>query len=413
MFTDRTVRVIGTTLLALCGIALTSVAARADVTVEQQTSLKTGPVQIDINSVERTAQNKQRRDSTTHCHGFLSLFCGNAQDGQIVRLDKQLEWHLQPKKKQYTQHTFPTAEERAQAQQQLEQELEAMKSCRPPPQAQPTAQSSPDTSHCQLSAPTVTVQKSDEHATLAGHDAHKTTVVLSQTCTDAQSGSVCKIDYGFELWLTSDDIQGIAEQRAFQHDYLAAQGLDANNPQLQGAIRQFLAPYGATLRQLQIKAADLQGYPLRTVFYMAVGGPNCAQTKQQAQQQASTQHHGFGFGRLASDAVGGRLSGLFARHGADATTAADAGQVGANAAGQAVESASASSGASGPASGGANSQADASGMVRVISMSTETRSIETTPIAADQFDIPLGWVLQPNPVQTAERGPTCPTDSGH
>lgn len=403
--------VISTALLGVGGIALTSVAARADVTVEQQTSLDMGAIRIDIATVERTTQNKQRRDSTTHCHGFLSLFCGNAQDGQIVRLDKQLEWQLQPKKKQYTQHSFPTAQERAEAQQRLEQALEAMKNCRPPtPQAQPTAQSAPDTSHCQLSAPTVAVQTSDEHATLAGHDARKTTVVLSQTCTDVQTGSVCKIDYGFELWLTSDDIQGIAEQRAFQHDYLAAQGLDANNPQMQGALRQFLAPYGATLRQLQIKASDLQGYPLRSVFYMAIGGPNCAQAKQQAHsQQASTPHRGFGFGRLASDAVGGRLSGLFARHGVDATTSADAGQVGGNVAGQAVDSASASSAASGSAgSGGAGPQADASGMVRVISVSTETRSIDTTPIAADQFEIPLGWVLQPNPAPTAERGPSCP-----
>ncbi len=399
-------------LLALSAVAL-SPAARADVTVNQDASMDVGPIKIDIATVELTTRDRQRRDSTTHCHGFLSLFCGNAQDAQIVRLDKQLEWRLDPKKKVYTERDFPTAAERAEAQQRLEQALEQMKNCRPAqsPQGQPTAQTGPDTSHCQLSAPTVAVQKTGEHATIAGHDAQKSTIVMSQTCTDQKTGDVCEIDYGFETWLTSDDIPGVAEQRAFEHDYLAAQGLDANNPQMRGAMQQFMAPYASTMRQLQVKASDLQGYPLRTTFYVAFGGPHCGSAQQaQQQQQASSARRrgGFGFGRLASDAVGGRLSGLFARHGADAATSADAGQIGANATAQAADAASSSGGNNGASSNAAGSSTS-SPMARVFSMSVETRSIDTSPIAADQFELPAGWKLQqPTTPSSATQGPTCP-----
>ena len=31
----------------------------------------------------------------------MSLLCGNAQGGEIVRLDRDVEWTLEPKKQEY------------------------------------------------------------------------------------------------------------------------------------------------------------------------------------------------------------------------------------------------------------------------------------------------------------------------
>ena len=399
----RDLRLVWGVAPAIIAVALSAAAARADVTIDQDTTMNMAGINIDITTVERTSADKRRRDSATHCQGFLSLVCGNAQSGQIVRLDKQVEWQLDPKKRLYTERKFPTPEERAQAQAKLEAALEQMKRCRPA-QPQATSQSAPDTSHCQLTPPTLAVKQTDEHAMVAGHDTRRTSVVMSQTCTDQQTGDVCEIDYGFDLWLTTDELPGGAEQRSFEQNYLTAQGLDRNNPQLQGVVQQYMAPYASMLRQLQSNASDLHGTPLRTTFYMAFGGPHCGKAQQAQQQSASApQHHGFGFGRLASDAVGGRIAGLFSSHGADATTSADAGQIGANATSQAT-------GAEGTPAGGASASGTAAAgpMVRFMSMTVETRSIDTTSISPDQFEIPVGWTLKPPAPPRTEQGPSCP-----
>ena len=44
-------------------------------------------INIDVKSTERTSGDKQRKDSTTQCHGLLALVCHNVQSGEIVRLD--------------------------------------------------------------------------------------------------------------------------------------------------------------------------------------------------------------------------------------------------------------------------------------------------------------------------------------
>ena len=398
------------TLAAAAALALSAPPARADVTVGQKTSMSLGGINIDIDSMERTSADKQRSDSTVRCHGLLSLFCHDVEGGNIVRLDKQVEWQLQPQKKLYSERPFPTAEQRAEAQQRLDAAMEEMKKC-PMPQSQKASQTGPDTTRCQLSSPVLNVTGTDEHATILGHDARKTSVVLSQTCTDTQTGDVCEIDYGFETWLTTDAIAGSDERSAFVKKYLQAQGLDPNDAQLQHTVRQFMAPYADALKQLRGKAADLKGYPLRTTFYMAFGGPHCGKAKEAAQQQASSGSR-FSMHSLATNALAGGLSGLF-HHGASAINTGSAG--GAAASGAANEaadpaaSAAASSMTAQSSSGESTAAAPAPGaLVRVLSLITETTSIDTSSIPADQFEIPADWKLEPQK-QVASNSPKCPT----
>src|SRR5215469_4929816 len=118
MTTRRRIRAFLTlALAAAAALAVPAPPARADVTLGQKTSMSLGGINIDIDSMERTSADKQRNDSTVTCHGFLSLFCHDVAGGRIVRLDKQLEWELQPQKKLYSERPFPTAAARAAAQQ--------------------------------------------------------------------------------------------------------------------------------------------------------------------------------------------------------------------------------------------------------------------------------------------------------
>src|SRR5579862_3756907 len=410
------------TLLSAALAALSCTLAHADVTVQEQTSMSLGGINIDISSTERTSSDKQRRDSETRCHGFLAMFCRDVQGGEIVRLDKQLEWQLEPSKRQYTEHQFPTAEQRALAQAKVQEVMDQMKKC-PMPQGA-SAQTAPDTSSC--SSPQIDVKPSDEHSSLAGHDTHKSSIVMSQTWTDPKYGDVCEMDYGFDVWLTSDQIAGVDERQAFSKNYLAAQGLDVSNPQLQGMMRQFMAPYADSLKQLQSKSADLKGFPLRTTFYMAFGGPHCgkahqAQTQQtQAQAGGSNKAGGFLHG-LASNAVSGGLSGLFHSK-VNMNNSTVGGQVAANAANQTADAATneAANAAGSAAAGTVNNPQGAgapagppSDKVRMVAMTTETTSISTSSIAADQFEIPPGWQLQvPKAQQAKEQQFTCPV-GGH
>ena len=408
----QTRAILTTTISAAAALVVLPSPALADVTVGQKTSMSIAGLNIDIDSVERTSADKQRSDSTTRCHGFLSLFCRDVEGGRIVRLDKQLEWELQPKKRLYSERPFPTAEQRAEAQKEVEAAMEEMKKC-PMPQPQHTSSTpAPDTAHCQLSSPALNVSHTDEHATILGHDARRTDVVLSQTCTDVQTGDVCEIDYGFQTWLTEDAIPGSGERSAFMRKYLVAQGLDPANPRLQPTMQQFMAPYADMLRQLRGKAADLKGYPLRTTFYMAFGGPHCARAKQAAQQQQASSSR-FGMRGLASHALAGGLSGLFHR-GAAAIHADSAG--GAAAAGAANETAepaadaAAGSMAAQSSSGAAAAAAPAPGaLIRVVALTTETTSIDSSSIPAEEFEIPAGWKLEPLKAAAARSAYKCPT----
>jgi hypothetical protein len=405
------------TLATAATIAVLAPIARADVTIGQKTSMNVAGINIDVDSVERTTADKQRTDSTTNCQGFLSLFCHDMEGGRIVRLDKQVEWQLQPKKKLYSERPFPTAAQRAEAQKELDEAMEEMKKC-PMPQAQGGSHTSaPDTSSCQMSTPVLNVNATGEHASILGHDASKTSVVLSQTCTDTQTGDVCEIDYGFETWLTADEITGTDERNDFARKYLQAQGLDPNNPQLQHAVQQFMAPYAQQLMQLQGKAAALKGFPLRTSFYMAFGGPHCSKAQQAAQQQASSGgSSGFSMHSIASKALAGGFAGLF-HHGAAAiNTDSAGGAAAAGAANQAADPAASAAANSmtppspaGSAPGAAPATTPAPGaLIRVVSFTTETTSIDTSSIPSEQFDIPADWTLQQEK-QVASSGPKCPS----
>ena len=409
------------TLLLSAAAALTMLptTARADVTVGQKTSMNLAGLNIDVDSVERTSADKQRTDTNVRCHGFLSLFCHNVEGGKIVRLDRKVEWELQPSKKRYTEQPFPTPEERARAQQQLEAAMEEMKKC-PMPQSQGASQRSPNTSDCQMSEPVLSVTATDEHATILGHDARKTSVVMSQTCTDSKTGDVCEFNYGFETWLTADELSGAGERSAFVKKYLEAQGLDPNNPQLQHAVQQLMAPYADALKLLQGKAAALKGYPLRTTFYMAFGGPHCGKAKEAAQQQASSGSSGGGLSMqsIASHALAGGFAGLFHRGAAAIHTDSAGGAAAAGAANEAADPAATAAASSvtpqsPPSSDSASSStvgaASAPGaLVRMVSLTTETTSVDTSSIPSDQFDVPADWKLEPRR-QVKDEASKCPT----
>jgi hypothetical protein len=138
-------------------------------------------------------------------------------------------------------------------------------------------------------------------------------------------------------------------------------------------MRQFLAPYAGSLKQLAAKAGDMKGFPLKTAIRISFGGEHCA-AAQNHQSDSSAQDSSSGAPTSlgsAATAIGSKLGGLFGKKKADA--AADP-----------------STPAAAPLP---------PGMTQVAQFSVETKSITAGPVAPDQFEIPAGWKLV-QPAQT-------------
>ena len=70
----------------------------ADVTIQQQTQYDFAIIKSHGTRTEATTLDKRRSDSEMHCEGIMKMFCGNTQSGEILRLDRNVEWALEPKK---------------------------------------------------------------------------------------------------------------------------------------------------------------------------------------------------------------------------------------------------------------------------------------------------------------------------
>ena len=362
--------------------------AGADVTIVEQSTFDFSIIKAQSTMTELTTADKQRRDNAVHCEGFMSLLCGNAQGGEIIRLDRDVEWTLEPKKQEYRETPFMTAAQRQAAMQEAQATLEKMKQCPAAPQSTAPA---PNTSKCQMSPPKFDANQTETHAALLGHDARLTQITMTQSCTNPDTGDSCDLLIGMDTWLTQEQIAGLEDRRAFQQAYLRKLGLEDAGPMVQKQMRQFLAPYAESLKQLAGKAGDFKGYPLKTAVRIAFGGERCAAAQKQqnaaggggdgataasAAQSSPSLSSGASLGSVASSLGGKLVGGLFAKKKQD--TAAP------------------------------SSSPLPPGMVQAAQFTVETTAITPGPIAPAQFDIPAGWKLTPPPARTAAKDFTCP-----
>ncbi|GAC1453841.1 MAG: hypothetical protein PVSMB6_08790 [Steroidobacteraceae bacterium] len=408
----------------MAGIATAAIAAtgmsRADVTIENQSTFDVTIVKAHGTSTEFTTADKQRRDSTFNCEGFMSLLCGNAQSGEIIRLDKDLTWSLEPKKQEYRENPFMTAAQRQAVEQQAQAMIDKLKQC---PAARQTTAPGPNTSKCEMSPPKFAVTATGTHGTFAGHDAKLTQIALTRSCRNSETGDVCDFVISLDSWLSQDQIAGLDDRRAFQSAYLHKLGLtDHDNALVMQQMRQFLAPYQDSLKELAGKAGDMQGYPLKTSVRIAYGGEHCAAVKEQVSGAAGT----AGGGNVMADAS--QAAGNAAANSASGTAGAAAGAAASNAAGN-----NAASSILGPAASAFGSKlvsgmfnrkkADAAaatpataapvsalppGMIQAAQFSVETRAITAGPVPASEFEIPPGWKLIAPPPPKAPKEFACP-----
>jgi hypothetical protein len=374
---------------ALLGAFTTTV--QADVSIQQKTSLDVASmIRLHGATTTNLTADKKREDTESHCEGMMSLLCGNVQGGEIVRLDRDVTWHLEPSKKRYREQTFATPEELAAMRAKMQANLEKMRSCPVSQKQQPI-----DKSKCTMSPPKFEVHKTDEKMTIAGHDAQKTSATMTETCTDKETGDACDTIVALEVWLTQDSLPGSGERHAFDAAYAKKLGLDDPQGAMRGEFAKFLAPYQAQIKQITDKSADLKGQPLKTSLRVMMGGQQCkAKAKAGDSAGGGTPATGalpMGDVKEAGKAIGSLMGGLFKKKKTDEPQDAGAAAPG------------------GPGATDAKAPDPYSQYVQLAGFSIETVSIDTDAIPAARFDIPPDWTKEtPKPAKSGDDEFTCP-----
>lgn len=389
--------------------ALAAAGAWGDVTVQQKTSLDVVSV-IRMHGATTTnlTAEKKREDVESHCEGMMSLLCGNLQSGDIVRLDRDVTWRLEPGKKRYREQAFATPEELAAMHAKMQATLDKMRSCPVSQKQEPI-----DKSKCEMSPPKIDVHKTGDMLSIAGHDAQRTSATLTQSCTNRETGDVCDTVVAVDVWLTQDKLPGAADRHAFDAAYAKKLGLDESQGIMRGQVAKFLAPYQSQIKQLTDKSSDLKGQPLKTSLRVLMGGQQCSATAKMKSEQASSGGGGDAANPMANVAqagkalgasVGNLVGGLFHKKKAD--DSADA-----------ATSPAASAATPSTSTNGAGSAGTAPAAVldlyaqyaQMAAFTIETVAIDTDPVPAGRFDIPADWTKEePKSTKNGDEDFTCP-----
>jgi hypothetical protein len=355
--------------------------ASADVTTQQRISIDgIGGMQIaNMSGTTTTIISGERSRTETDLQlqsKSVQMFARGAGGAHvdIVRLDLDKIDHLDIAKKEYTETTFE------QLRAKMQKAADAAGSAQHTEQPKPTTI---DDSQCEWSEPTADVKRTGEKTTLAGYDAERLTITASQACKDKQSGQVCEFVLSLDEWL-APKFAASAEAQKYTRAYAQKMGLGTAAPSRDIAERaqSMFGRYQGIWGEIARNTKDLKGYPLKTTFAFAVGGPQCQSA--QASNSSTASPSDSSASQSSSPAatvgqIGDKIAGFFHKKSdnpppPDASTGASSSTPGA--------SATPSLSAAPPMP---------QGMVPVITMSSELVSVSTAAVDPSVFEIPAGF----------------------
>lgn len=250
-------------LLSCCVVGvLASAAAQADVTMQERMSLSGAGMMKMANMSGTTTTtisgSRARTESNmTFESAMMRTFASGAGNHiEIVRLDEDKIFSLDPKKKTYTETTF--TEQRAKMQ-------EAMEAMNKGQASQQQATSGVDESECEWSDPKSEVKKTGEKALIGGFQAERVTITATQSCKNKKNGQVCDFGLALDQWY-APSFEASAETIAYQRAYAEKLGLGAASSRdfaeraqgMFGRYKGIWTEVGTKMTQLNMK-----GYPVK------------------------------------------------------------------------------------------------------------------------------------------------------
>jgi hypothetical protein len=323
------------------------------------------------------AGDKSRTDTKIKVKSRVmrTLSIGGSDSTDIVRLDRDLTWQLDPKRNEYTELTFE------QMRAQMAQGMNALEQMQQNPD-QPAAESSPQSGmaglpvseqNCQWTEAEVSIEHTGLKDTLLGMEAEQHIISVNQTCTDPESGKACDMTWSIEQWLVPENPGG-QEALDFWSAYAGKMGLEElMGEQTRGGMQALFAMYQDGWDDLMDEAENLEGYPVRSIMQMEIGGDECTNAQG---QPVSADVAGSGIsGDIAGSAAGAfgkkMAKGLFGKFKKK------------------------------PAENAPPEQNQPGGPVQLFRTVTEVTAINTEPVDPAQFEIPPDWTrveLPPMPV---------------
>jgi hypothetical protein len=352
--------------------------ASADVTTQQRISID-GVGGMSIANMTGTTTttisgDKSRTESDLQMQSKLIRMLARGATGphvDIVRLDEDKIEHLNVSKKEYTETTFEQM--RAQMQQAMDQAGAKQNREEPKP-------SNVDESKCEWSDPKAEVKKTGEKGTFAGYDAERLTITASQACKDKDTGSVCEFVLSLDEWL-APKFESSAEALKYQRAYAQKMGLGtaSTSKDISERAQSMFGRYKGIWTEIGNKTKDMKGYPVKTSFALAIGGPQCKSNNSQSSDSTANSGSNSNSNSNSGDStptspaamagqLGGKLAGMFHKK-SDNPPPADA---------------------SAPAAPGAAS-ALPPGMVPLVSMSSELVSVSTASVDPGVFQVPADF----------------------
>jgi hypothetical protein len=378
-------------VVMLSGTLLGS-AAGADVVMEQKMNMEaagalammgtSGTIKTMVSGDRGRTENKMEASS-----GLMRTLAKNANTATIVRLDQEKMINLMPEEKKYSEVSF----------EQLRQQYqEAMKQLE---EVQQSGGLPVSEDECQWSEPVMSVNQTGESERFAGVKASQTLITASQSCTVPDANKSCDMTWTLDYWMAKR-MPGDDEILDFQKGMAAAMGGDEQLAMVQAQVRGMMAMFKKGWDEVLSESGDLEGYPVKTVMSMEIGGENCTTGTGQP---------------IAMDEIWGQA----ANAGLNAATAAAAGEASAAVGGAIAESMGDSVGGSiaGSAVGAASrevigglfnkfgkkkkekeqaQQAEQAApttadSVVLIRMTTELTRIEKENVPDSAFEVPAGW----------------------
>lgn len=252
---------------------------------------------------------------------------------------------------------------------------------------------------CRWTLPERQSVKTGKQQEFAGILAEQHLIGVSQDCRVPQTKQTCELFWSLELW-TASDIPGQEEALAFRNDLLAELGGEDILSAAQLSAGRLLALFKAGWNQVLAMSDLIEGYPVRTVMGLEIGGQTCTDaagtpisrttdrtviediardTARSSAENTATN----AAAQTASGAVGGGLGG--------AVAGTAIGEVG-----RRIFDKMRRKGVEEKEEKIAEAEAKRTGnpeddSVMLFVISTELTSVSLDPVDAEQFRIPNGW----------------------
>ena len=345
-------------------LSIGSATAAADVTIERSATVDGGGAMSVMNMTTHTTTyisgQRSRTDSNFAMDsGLMRVFVHGGPKAEIVQLDTDAIYELDLKKKQYTQTSLTARRE------QMQQTLAKSQQQQTSRQQQA---SGVDESKCEWSPAKSSVKKTGEKLTIAGYQAERTTIDASQICVDkTHPADACEFRLTLDQWL-APSFPAEKEALVYYRAYAKKMGLDWDAGDFTERVKSMFGGYNGIWSEIVTKMKDAPGYPLKSNFALAVGGPQCASSAQASSNSTSEPapsatenvEHAVG------GAIGSAIGGLFG-HKKPAETKPE------------------------PTAAPTTATTNSDGMYQLLSFGSEVVSANQNAVSPQQFEVPAGF----------------------